>query len=131
MAIVEVKHDLRPWTVIFDEDFVERCLKALSAIPPVITFPQQMRLLENEGDVGCVLLLSVLPSSRTDDVSARSDVVLTNILTPILPILNSLLRPEFKQDFEITIQHQTARKFSAQVWDKERQRNVWRDDFGA
>ncbi|GAA5904745.1 hypothetical protein JCM6882_008363 [Rhodosporidiobolus microsporus] len=89
---------LHPWAQVFTPWFEQLYSTVIDEVKKVAAHPQTMRVLEQEADVG--------------------DVVFANILQPVVEILNQMIRPEFKDRLEITIQHQASETLSTHVWDE-------------
>ncbi|GAA5986421.1 hypothetical protein JCM11641_000993 [Rhodosporidiobolus odoratus] len=84
-----LEREAKTWSTFFRQSFFEAYLGAMKSVKAVKTFPQQERLLEHEGDVG--------------------DLVLSNVLAPILAILKKLIAPDMEEYLDIYIQHQASK----------------------
>ncbi|GAA5971858.1 hypothetical protein JCM11641_001542 [Rhodosporidiobolus odoratus] len=106
IATVSANHILFAWQKIFAVAFLQQYKQAIQRIHDIELCPQQMRLLEQEADVG--------------------DIVFANVLAPVVETLNKLIHHSHQDKFRITVQHQPSRSFQALVWNKVTKQKEWK-----
>ncbi|GAA6037876.1 hypothetical protein JCM8097_005082 [Rhodosporidiobolus ruineniae] len=91
MKTVSVNYLLKHWSKVFPDSFSMRYIKAIEDVP----------------------------DKCTTDSFLRCDIVLTNVLSPVVEILNQLISPlPQHRHLEVVIQRQPTRSFEASIYNE-------------